>query len=46
MVAKVGGTNVIRHAVLVIFSYCMALKSPLPAVEKQLVIIKAVCMTS
>ena len=46
MVARVGGTDVIRHAVLIIFSYCMALKSPVPAVEKQLSIIQAVCMTS
>ena len=46
MLTNVGGTNVISYAVLIIFSYFMALKCPLPVVEKQLVIIQAVCMTS
>ena len=45
MVAKVGGKNGIRHAVLITFSYDTALKPPLPVVEMQFVRIQAVRMT-
>ena len=45
MVAKVGGKNGIRHAVLITFSYDTALKPLLPVVEMQFVRIQAVRMT-